>query len=56
MRGPLSWPAGATGHRGKSVSRRAAERDRAGQLEGDFALDASALARAQGEEGWILWV
>lgn len=40
--------------------RRAAERDAAGVLKGDFAkpagLGAAALARVQDEEGWILWV
>lgn len=44
----------------QSCLRRAAERDAAGLLAGDFAkpirLDAATLARVEGEEGWILWV
>ena len=42
----------------QSCLRRAAERDAAGMLKGDFAkpsgLDAATLARIEGEEGWIL--
>jgi hypothetical protein len=44
----------------QSCVRRAAERDCAGTLKGDFAkpgmLNAATLSRVEGEEGWMLWV
>jgi hypothetical protein len=44
----------------QSCVRRAAERDGRGELAGDLArpamLGEAALARVEGEEGWILWV
>jgi len=44
----------------QSCLRRAAERDAAGKLKGDFAkpgmLDTVTLTRVEGEEGWMLWV